>query len=507
MLDTVRRFLMMTAMWDTLDTVFAPPCWKFRARRPRGGPVFARSRRAAAWSVVVAALVWSASAGRAQTFIRVEPPSTEEQDRTPVTAMPYASASAPGSPGAPAGAGTHGGPREAVLSGRAPAKILDANGKEVKKSGDWRDWRPTFYADLKLSYDDNIFIQPHKSGDFVTRFSPGVVLGWGDYRSELPRLGQFQHEFAIPVDDLTSNRYAFIDYHPTLELFASHSSEDTVEEDVHAAGSYQFTKLILQGSAEYKTTSESDIDVGDRVDRTLYSAALTALYTINDRTGLESGFTVTSSQFEGIYESSTEVADRTYLNFQIQPKTNIALGVGFGYLLPEFSANQYYEQLLARARWAASDKLYATGTVGLEVRESTAGINKVNGVYDGSINYQPLNGTQISLTSSRLSEPSEAEFGQNLVLTNFGLHAQQRFLSRFYVGGGVSYENVSYERVSDGPTITRNDNIVGLDVSVGLDFTQYAGIQLASSFLNNDSTLDTRTFDREEISFQVNVLY
>jgi hypothetical protein len=433
----------------------------------------------------------------AQMFIRVAPPSVDEQNQAPTTAMPNTP-----------GAASTNGPRESVLSGGQVVEMVDANGNQVKPSnpGDWRNWRPTFYGNLQLAFDDNIFIQEHnEKADFITNISPGIVLGWGDYQAELPRLGQFQHQYEVPANDLTASRFLYVDYHPTFEIFASNTQEDTVDEDVVAAGSYQFSRLTLQGNAQYQTLSATDLDVGDRVRRTSALGTVTGTYDYNDKTSVDSTFSATNLRYSGGYESSIEVVDQTFLSTQYGPKTQLAAGVGLGYLIPNQSANQFYEQLLGRVRWSGTDKLNGTGIVGVEVRESNDS-NKVNGIFNLTLNYLPFDGTIVIFDAERLTEPSEAELGQDIVLTNVNIQARQRFLGRLYATGLIGYRNANYEHISN-TKISRDDNYVELSLGVGTDVTKYAGIQLAWRFADDSSTLAGRTFNDEQVVFQFDVLY
>jgi hypothetical protein len=442
----------------------------------------------------------------AQMFIRVAPPSVNQQDQDAVSASPYGSG---GTPQPQAGGSSTGGQREAILLDNGQnVSMVDSNGAPIKKSDGWfGDWRPNFYASLVLAYDDNIFTQRKKVADFVTTFSPGIVLGWGDYRSEIPPGGNYGTEFTIPLDIDTAYRYFYIDYHPTVEIFAKTTGEDDVEEDAIMSGSYLFSKLTLQGRLQYQTLSDTDIDVGDRVDRTIYSGLLAGTYSFDDKTSLESTLTVTSEQFSGGYESYSEIVDRTYVNYQYGPKTVASVGAGLGYLTPQSSANQIYEQLLSRVRWTVSDKLYLTGTLGVEFRQSDDGIDKIDGVYDAAATYLPFDGTSLALTSSRLTEPSDAEFGQDIVVTNVQLQVTQRFLGKFYTSGSVEYQNANYERVSSGSGFTRTDNTVNLLLSVGMNITKYGGVQLAYRLYDNESTLYARSFNDNQVSLRLNALY
>jgi hypothetical protein len=494
-------------MWDEPDDLMLMRRRHLCVRPRHGLGLPARLRAAIGRSLAIASLALLLPAiGYGQTFIRVAPPSVQQQDQSTVNAMPNTSG-ANGTTGA--SDGNSGALGEAILSANGQVvSVVDSNGKEVKNSGPWwKYWRPIFYLNVVEAYDNNIFDQPKQVGDFLTTISPGIIMGWGDYRAELPALGGYTHEFAVPVDELTAGRYLYINYHPTFEVFAKNSDQDAVEEDAVVAGSYQFTKLTLETRLEYQSLSDTDIDIGERVKRDLYTGSLVATYAYDDKTSLEDTLSLTSEQFSDLYDSYTEPEDIFYLDYQFAPKTNVSVGAAFGYIAPTHTANQIYEQALSRVRWTASDKLYATGTLGIEFRQSSDGIDKVDGVYAAGLTYLPFDGTSLVFTSSRTTQPSDAEFGQDIVLTALQLQGQQRFLGRLYAGATVGYQNANYERISGGPSFTRNDNTVNLLLTLGSDLTKYAGIQLAYRLFDNDSTIYAYGFDEQQVSFRLNLLY
>lgn len=412
--------------------------------------------------------------------------------------------------GAQVGASSPGAaPQEAILSDTGSVvKVVDANGKEVKK-GAWElnGWRPTFSLNVGISYDNNIFIRRNKTGDFITSIQPGIVLGWGDYRAELPRLGQFAHEYEIPVDDLTAQRYLYISYDPTIQRFASNTSQDAVDENLLISGSYQVSKVVVQGSFQYQTLSNADIDVGDRVNRTLYTGTLSGLYTVDDKTSFESNFVTNSVEYDKLYQSSVEVSDSNYLDYQLAPKTNVAVGIDLGYLMPELSANQFYQQFLGRVRWAASDKLYANLTAGVEFREANDGTSKVEVVFDGLMNYAPFDGTRVLFAAKRAANPASDELGQDIVVTSVTLGVQQRLFGRVYASASAVYANSDYQQFSPGSGLNRTDDTVGLTFNIGADVSKYAGIQLATRFLEDDSNLKDRSFDEDVVTLQCDLTY
>jgi hypothetical protein len=432
---------------------------------------------------------------QAQTFIRMAPPSVQQQDQATVNAMPNPSGAA-GNPTAAQGQG------EAVLDSSS-AEITDESGGRFGIHG----WRPSFYLNIALGYDSNIYFKPNGTADFVSSVSPGIVFGWGDYRALLPQVGRFAPEYQIPTDTLTEDRYFYVDYHPTFQIFADHSSEDSVDEYLLMAGSYQFPKLLLQGGFRLQKLSDAEIDAGTRVDRTLITTSVTGGYVVDDKTSVDTTLSDYDAEYQGRYESSEDVRLVSFLNYQVASKTSVSAGVSVGYVTPELSADQFYQQVEARARWTASDKLVASGTGGVEVREVDGGKTLINPVFDLTVNYAPFDGTHFLLDASRIAEPSDVELGNDLLLTVAQLGVTQRLYGRVYVTGSVSYGDADYQTLSANQGVSRTDNYFSLSLGAGMDVTKYAGIQIASQYLKDDSSMSSRSFDEAKVFVQVDLKY
>jgi hypothetical protein len=433
----------------------------------------------------------------AQMFIRVPAPSVQQQDQSTVNAMPNA----------PGATDVSGAPQEAVLSSSGGVvKMVDQNGNEIGYKG-WslfHGWRPTFYLDIGVSFDDNIFITPHKTGDVITKIQPGIVLGWGDYRAQLPRLGAFAHQYELPNDELLATKYFYVDYHPTFQIFASTTKEDVVNESVLATGSYNWSKLTVSGQLQYQTLSDVNVDVGGRINWTQYSGNVTGTYIIDDKTSLEETLSSLAVDYTGNYQNSVDSRSTSYLNYQVAPKTNVSAGIVIGYLAPQLSPDEYYQQLIGRVRWSGSDKLYLYADGGVEVREGTDGTDTVDGVFDFALNYAPFDGTRFLFSGTRVTTGTADNLAEDVTVTQVQLGVQQRLFGRVYANSSVGYSYNEYDYESRS---YRTDNSVSFNLGVGMDVTSYGGIQLAYEFVNNASSYAERTFSENIVGLQVDFTY
>src|SRR5260370_15281908 len=120
-----------------------------------------------------------------------------------------------------------------------------------------------------MTYDENILISHNNpKRDVLYSISPGVLLGVGDYL-------------------VKEYNYLRVEYIPTLTLFNHYSSIDSLDHFLRIEGQYAMGPLMVGGSFEYDKFSGPDRDVGGRVDRDIYTADLSASYTISDKTSID----------------------------------------------------------------------------------------------------------------------------------------------------------------------------------------------------------------------------
>src|SRR5258708_1708605 len=65
------------------------------------------------------------------------------------------------------------------------------------------------HGELRAAYESNIFIREHNAeDDFIFTISPGIAVGWGEFKSELYGPNSFRHRFERYV----GKNYIFADY-------------------------------------------------------------------------------------------------------------------------------------------------------------------------------------------------------------------------------------------------------------------------------------------------------
>ena len=454
----------------------------------------------------LAMLVLCPQAGRSQAMVRDDPALHTGDTGGPVVSVngtandtgdPTVRQPVSGTVAAPAF------PAEATLG---ESNVVDlTGGRGAAVLAERAKWRPIFYLNIGVAYNDNIFISANKVGDFISTLEPGVILALGDFRAALPQLGTYTHFYNVPTDTTTPQRFIYVDYHPSVYLFATHSDQDAVDESATLLGGYGLGKLSLGINAQYQRLSIEDVDAGDRVNRDIFSLNLTSTYQYSDKTSWENNFTAVDREYQAPYTSSSTFASQNYLDYAYGPKTQVSLGVTIGDIDYHSLINQTYQQLRLRVSSVQFAKLDFTADGGIEFRQS-GDHDRIDGVFDGGVNFHPTDDTTLSLTATRSTDPS-ALTNDEVTYTRVSLALQQRFLSRFYMSLSGSYGNADYESVSSHQSLPRTDNLEEIDLGISTDVTQYATVQLSYLFRNSNSTDIGRTFTENIGGLEVRLTY
>jgi hypothetical protein len=342
-------------------------------------------------------------------------------------------------------------------------------------------------------YDDNINIsQIDRKKDFYTTIEPSINVGLGD-------------------DLHGEGNYLNLDYAPSAFLFINHSENDTLQHVIALTGQYRFPLLtlnltqgvqILDGAGLASPTgtgidfTRTNLDVSARTRLNIYSTRLDANYELTGKTFLTGSLSYNVADYATLISSSV-VAANLYINYTCIPKLAIGLGLAGGYNSVEApSQSQTFEQLNARASYELTSKVSAVVSAGVEFRQildSSSGEGAAP-IFDGSLFYQPFDGTTLVLSSSRRTQNSATLAGEDFHSTSVVLSARQRFLQRFYVGISGGYENSSYFSTLSGLVSTRTDNYYFLQGSLDLDITRFGSAEIYYFYRENGSTIDSFSF-------------
>ena len=136
-------------------------------------------------------------------------------------------------------------------------------------------WHVAPHLQLRATYDDNIFIQPKKTPDFIFSCAPGIGIGFWDSEKEREKYLERQRDPTLV--ERTRGSFLFVDYTAILLGFARHSSQNAFDQDARFDARWERDKLTLGGSVRYESKSEANIDIGGRVRRRTLSAELTSI--------------------------------------------------------------------------------------------------------------------------------------------------------------------------------------------------------------------------------------
>lgn len=387
---------------------------------------------------------------------------------------------------------------------------LDDLAASVKGKRAEQKWRVIPFGRFKVTADDNISIShTDQQSDVSFNLSPGIALGWGDYSAEIRQLGEFEHYFEalnLETDD-NPQSFLFAKYVANAAFFVDHGSEDALDHDALLAGRWEMAKLTLGLRLHYQTLSGTDIDVGDRVKRKIYSGAITSLYHLSDKVSLE--LNVYNSTYD--YQNQVDYSEWTledWANYQILPKTKISLGTRLGTVDIKTGTTETYEQLVARIAYYASSKLGFSLDGGVEWRQyGDGGGDDLFTVFNFAATYSPFDGTQISGNAFRRNSASVSLINENITSTGLSARLRQRFLHRFYFTVEGGYQNSEYHSIQTGNTAGRNDDRVYLKPSISFDVTKYLSAETAYQFQRNDSSVESSTFQENIVTFQVNLQF
>jgi hypothetical protein len=360
-------------------------------------------------------------------------------------------------------------------------------------------------ADVDITYDDNIFIQhDHRKSDVIFTLSPTIAFGLGDVRPEFKRLTLDMFAPAVVDETYEPRSFLFFRYTPTLRLFARHDSEDALDHDVALEGRWQLTYLTLGFRTRFQRLTTPDIDVGGRVRRSIFSQEFSATYDCTDKTSLEFGLAGNARHYS-THIDSNEVTAQNWLNYRIGAWTDAALGVTVGYLDVEHGTEQVYEQVLARARYHATEKIELSANAGIEFRQSD-GSDRATPVFAISAHYTPFDQTLLALEGSRRTENSATSPGINIEYTGFTFTARQRFAQHYYLGLSASYQAAHYYDFSKSD-VQRDDDIFSIRPYVRMELSRSAALEVGYSFYRDSSRVSRFSFEQNQAFLHLDVLF
>ncbi len=379
----------------------------------------------------------------------------------------------------------------------APAVIQE--GAEPQQAE--RKWKVIPFAGFEVSWTDNLFISAtRRTSDFFFTLSPGLAAGWGDYGDEVRQLGDYERHFE-PFDldpDGRPKTFFFGRYNINASFFTENTGQNSVDHDVLLAGRVEAAKLTVGGRLYFQTLSDRDIEVGNRVSRTIYGGEITSKYAVSGKTSLELNVYNRSFDYAKQLDWQEWVVE-DWINYEVLPKTKVSLGSRLGLVNVESSPTQTFEQLVGRVSYAPSAKLGFNLDGGIEWRQfGRGGGDEVFGVFSFAGTYAIFDGTQLAIKAYRNNSASIVESDANITATGVSAVIRQRFLQRYFLSIEGGYEVSDYQARFASLLGDRRDETIYFKSRLSFDVTKNLSMEAAYQYRQNDSS-------RANLSFTENV--
>ncbi len=365
------------------------------------------------------------------------------------------------------------------------------------------------HADVTVLYDDNLLIShTNQLSDVEWTLSPGFTVVAGDVSTYLPgsiTLAQLRGllDYSLVEDSAKPQRFVGVDYTPSVNIFTDHSTYTDADHRAGMSAGYTLSKLALGLDQNYSRVAEKDNEIGSRVFQDLYETKLKSRYDLTDRSSFEVNATYTQLDYEtSIYQGFQEFRNDDWYNRQVGAKATAGLGVVFGFVFPDVNANQTYQQLLLRGVYRLTDKTAIRLSAGGEYREYDGRSDTLDPVISATGIYTPTENTTFTLDAHRFDSPSP--YGDfNYVTLGVYAGVQQRLFGKWWVELTGGYDSIDYVSLQSGPSTERNDGYYSLRVSVNYQFSRHLNAMVFYTRREDDSSIDTFTYDNNMVGLQV----
>jgi Putative beta-barrel porin 2 len=330
------------------------------------------------------------------------------------------------------------------------------------------------HLDYQLSYGNGIQSapgQPHNT--LVNQLSPGIMINLGDHWT--------------------------LDYTPTLIYYSSSSFQDALNQSVKLNwGSAFGNDWFFTGSQSYTDTSDPEIETGTQTDQENFLTTLNASYLFNEKMSLDMSLNQ-DLNYIGNSESLTNQlqplvdtkswSTMEWFNYQFWPRFSAGLGLGFGYNQQDNSPDSIYEQYQGRINWRATDKVSFQLSGGLHDQQYLSGDagNLLTPIFDGTIQYQPFEQTQLSVNFNRTVSNSSYQSQVNII-TAVTASLNQRLLGRLMLDLSGGYSTTEYQASVATFSTSRNDDVVSFTARLSCPFLKRATASVFYTYSNNNST-------------------
>lgn len=369
-----------------------------------------------------------------------------------------------------------------------------------------RRFRYELSVDVRGVYDDNVTLSrgADRRDDFYAAFMPQITLGLGD------------------VDQRQEN-YVSLNYAPSAYVYIDNSSFSTIEQIGRLEGQWRLRRVALTLSQDLQSvqssnlnvansgggfSNQTNLDVGGRRRVNNYATRFGAAAELSGKTSLRLGADYSVSDPEGLIGSET-LAGTIGLDYRYGPKLLIGAAVSGGKQFVDApSPDTTFEQANVRASYEVTGKISASGSAGVEFRQSENGTqDNVSPIFQLGLAYAPFDGTQLDFSATRRTQNSASAFGQDFTSTQLVVSARQRLLGRLFLSVSAGIQNQSYFSTATGVGSDRDDNYYFIAPGIDVRITNFWFAGAFYTHRENDSSLQFYSFDDNQYGIRTTLRF
>lgn len=351
-----------------------------------------------------------------------------------------------------------------------------------------RSWKVNLHASASNYYDSNILSShSHRESDDVSNLSAGGGVTLGDYTAR-------QYNYLIS------------DYTGIAELFGSHGNLDAYEQKASLEAQILSGHFTFHGDFQFQDLDDENIDTNGRTRREYYTGDLDIRYSLSDKSYLEGTGKITDASYTSYLDSNDESGAISF-NYLPDPDVTLGLGILGGVLNVQHTGSQTYEQILASAKVAATEKFTMSASGGVEDRQTPDDKGLVNAVFDLGASYAPFEGLALTLDGYRRVVNSALYLGSDFIATGISGGASYDLSSRFSLSLQTGYVNDDYRDVTGNGVSERTDDYFFVRPAFAYIASRYLKFELFYNYQTDDSSVETSSFDSAEAGVVVNLQY
>ena len=364
----------------------------------------------------------------------------------------------------------------------------------------------------------SVVFHPHASYQFS--YGSGFQLATNNSQSSIVQ--------EISLGLTAAGKVWTISYTPTLRLYSNSQFHNNVDHNVSlSCGSgTHFEDWTFRLSQGFGFSAAPSSETATQTEQTSCSTGLSASRMLNDK--MSADFSVNQNlRFASGYQNSRDWSTTEGLNYRFWPWLNTGVSATAGYVDVDSGYNQSYENLQANINCRATRKISFALNGGIENMQylgapgqTAVSLNGTNftlvhispaanlmtPIFGGSIQYQPFDYTQISVSANRTLSPSLFQ-NENTENTTFGINLSQRLLKTFQLGLGGSYGIMKFTSTAAGISVNRSDDTYSFNANLSHSFFKHGTISTFYQYSDHLSSQAGYAVQSNQMGFSISFGY